>query len=148
MNCELSIVNCEFKLLLLLSVISIRAMLAHVMLLYEKRIHCCLRINGERDERHLGALLHHLGIVHRVRRVLAPRERTVILYEHRWSVVGIDAQFLELADDNLYCLQLILRHLRLNHCIGARNILVEIVGMSCTDIRDSLTCLCPRSSVC
>ena len=38
-------------------------MLAHVMLLDEKRVHSGVGIDTEADESHLGALLHNLGVV-------------------------------------------------------------------------------------
>ena len=46
-----------------LSVVCIRAMLAHVVFLDEQGIHREVGIHREGDEGHLGALLHDLGVV-------------------------------------------------------------------------------------
>ena len=46
-----------------LSVIGIRTMLAHVVLLDEKWVHSGVGIDSEADESHLGTLLHNLGII-------------------------------------------------------------------------------------
>ena len=46
-----------------LAIVGIRTMLAHVVLLDEKWVHSGVGIDTEADERHLGALLHNLGVI-------------------------------------------------------------------------------------
>ena len=46
-----------------LAIVSIRTMLAHVVLLDEKWIHSGVGIDTEADESHFGALLHNLGAI-------------------------------------------------------------------------------------
>ena len=63
----MSIVNYQLSILrsaLALSVVGVGAMLAHVVLLDEERVHGKSGIHREGDESHLGALLHDLGVVH------------------------------------------------------------------------------------
>ena len=50
-------------LLSFLAVVGIGTMLAHVVLLDEKRIHRQVRIDIEGDESHLGTLLHDFSVV-------------------------------------------------------------------------------------
>ena len=47
----------------LLAIVRVGAVFAHVMLLNQQRVHGEVGINREGYESHLGALLHHLGIV-------------------------------------------------------------------------------------
>ena len=55
-----------------LTIVSVRAMLTVVVLLYEERIHRSLGVERECDVSHLGALLHHLGVVYRIGRTCTP----------------------------------------------------------------------------
>ena len=47
----------------LLAIIGVGSVLTHVVLLDEQRIHGEVGIHRESHEGHLGALLHHLGVV-------------------------------------------------------------------------------------
>ena len=58
------IVLVVFLLFLLLSVVCVRAVFAHVVLLYEQGIHLGLGVQCERNECHLCALFHNLGVIY------------------------------------------------------------------------------------
>ena len=118
-------------------------MLAHVVLLDQKGIHRRLRIDTEGYEGHLGALLHHLGVVDSVIGRGAPRERTMILDQNGWSMVGVDlADVQDLVDNDVARLEFVLSlDLSLGHVAGARNILVEVVGMCRSDVGNVSTSL-------
>ena len=123
-------------------------MLAAEMLLDEQWIHCCPWIECERDVCHLCHLLHDNCIIHGIVGILTPRERTVVLHQHTGCVNGIDVSILDTLYDNITGLQLIVAlYLSLGHGVGARNLVVEIVGMCCSDVWDVLTCLCPSSGI-
>ena len=59
-------------LLSLLAIVGIGAMLAHIVLLDEERVHGGVGVHAEADERHLGALFHHLGVIDGISRGSAP----------------------------------------------------------------------------
>ena len=132
-----------------LSVVSVWSVLARIMLLDKQRIHCCVRIHGERHKRHFSALFHYFGIVDGVVGRSAPRERTVVLDQYARRVVGVylsDIQ--ELVNYHIACFQLILTfNFGLCHIACARNVLVEIVGVSGADIRNVAACLRKRCSI-
>ena len=133
-------------LLSLLSVVSVRAMLAHVVLLYEQWIHRSFRVHNEGNKCHLGTLFHYLCIVNCIVGTRTPREWTMVLNKYTRSVVWVDT--LETLYNHISCFQLIVAlHFFLCHIGSARDILIEIIGMSGTDVRNIFTSLSPSSSI-
>ena len=130
-------------LLSFLSVICVGTVLAHVVLLNQQRIHRQVRINREGNECHLGALLHNFGVLYCVVSRGTPRERTVILHQNSWGVIGIDlANVQDLIDDDITRFQLVIPlHLCLSHIAGVGNLLIEVVGVRGTHVRNISTCL-------
>ena len=59
-------------LLAFLTIVSVWTMLTHIVLLDEERVHRQVGIDAEGHKGHLGALLHHLGVVHSVVRRRSP----------------------------------------------------------------------------
>ena len=78
-------------LFLFLSVVGVRSVFTVIMLLDEQWIHCGFGVYHKGYESHFGTLLHHLGIVNGIGRTRTPTERTVILYQYTWCVVGVDS---------------------------------------------------------
>ena len=124
------------KLLFLLTVVGVRTMLAHVMLLDEKRIHRQGRVHRVGDESHFGTLLHDLGVVDGIVGRGAPGERSVVLHQHGRRVVGVDLTDIQnLIDDHVTRLQFIVAlHLSFRHVPGTGDVLIEVVGMSGADV--------------
>ena len=140
-------INLIRRLVLLLSVVSVRTVLAVEVLLYEQWVHGGVWIHAERDERHLCHLLGYHCVIDSLVSILTPCERTVVLHQYAWSVNGVDIVLLESVNDDYTCIVLILGHHILCHCIGARNAVVEIVCVGSTDVRDVQSCLSPGCSV-
>ena len=89
-----------------LSIIGVWSMLAHVVLFDKQRIHGEVRIHRESYERHLGTLLHHLGIIDGIVGRGSPREWTVILDQHGRRMVRVDFTDVQnLVDDDIASLQ-------------------------------------------
>ena len=67
----------------------------------------------------------------------------MVLHQHSGSMVRIDlADVQDLVNDDVTRFQLVLTlYLGLGHIAGARNILIEIVGMSGADVGDVLASL-------
>lgn len=134
-------------LFFLLSVVSIRTVLAAEMLFYKKRIHSCIWIYTEGNKCHLSNLLSYYCMIYCLVGILSPCERTMILYQYTWSVNWVDIVLLEFVNDNNTCIILIFCHLVSSHIICARNCIVEVVGMSCSNARNVLTSLSPCCSI-
>ena len=136
-------------LLSFLSVICVGTVLAHVVLLNQQRIHRQVRINREGNECHLGALFHNFGVIYCVVWRSSPRERSVILHQNSWGVIGIDlANVQDLIDDDITRFQLVVPlHLSLSHNAGAGDVLIEVVGVSGTDVGNITTCLSKCCSI-
>ena len=71
----------------------------------------------------------------------------MVFDKHSGCVVGIDAELLELVDNNYASLLLVFSHLTGCHVIGARNVLVEIVGVSSADVWNVATSLCKGGGI-
>ena len=132
---------------LLLSVIGIGAVLAAEMLLNEQRIHGCSGIHTERHEGHLGHLFGHYGMIDSLVGILAPRNRTVVLHQNGRGVHGIDVVATETVYDDHTCVLLIFVHLLGSHVVCAGNAVVEIVGMSGSDVGNVLAGLSPSGGI-
>jgi len=133
--------------MLSLTVIRIGAVLTGEVLLDEERIHCEVGIDGVGDECHLRHLLGDHSVIDSLSRILTPRERTVILDQNGWRMHRIDVVATETVDDHHTRLLLVLGHLCLHHTVGARDAVVEVVGMSGTDVGDVLTGLRPCGGI-
>ena len=95
-------------------------MLAVVVLLNKQLVHGQIRINGKGYECHLGALLHHFGVVHRVVRRSSPRERTVILHQDCWCVIRVNLTDVEdFVHNDIASFQFVLTfHLNFDQALG------------------------------
>ena len=72
-----------------LTVIRIRAVLPHIVLFDEERIHRGLRIDTVRHERHFCHVFHYCCVVNGVGGRCAPGEGSVVLDEDARGVVGV-----------------------------------------------------------
>ena len=122
-------------------------MLTAVVLFYQERIHGCSGIYTERHEGHLGHLLGNYGMIDSLVGILAPRERTVVLHQNGRGVHGIDVVATETVNDDHACVLLIFGHLLGGHVVGAGNAVVEIVGMSGSDVGNVLAGLSPSGGI-
>ena len=136
-------------LLTFLTIVGVRPVLTHVVLLDEEGIHGEGGIDGEGDEGHLGALLHDLCVIDGIVGRGAPGEGTVVLDEHGGRVVWVDfADVKNLIHNDITCLQFILSfNLFLRHVARAGDVLVEIVGVGRADVGNVLACLCESGGV-
>ena len=77
-----------------LAVIGIRAMLAQeVLILDVLRGRGCVRLDLPGIHRHLGDLLQHHGVIHRLRRILAPGEGALGRADDPRRMQGLDLPF-------------------------------------------------------
>lgn len=134
-------------MLLFLSVVCIGPMFAAEVLLYEQRVHGGILVYRERDERHLGNLFCHYCMINSLVGILAPSERTMVLYQYAWGMNRIDVSLLEAVYNNHSCIVFVFCHLVGSHIVGARYAVVKIVGMSGADIREVQTCLSPGCGI-
>ena len=130
-----------------MSVICVRTMLAAEVLLHEQWVHGGVRVHAERDERHLCHLFCNHCVINSLVGILTPCERTMVLDQYARSVNWVDVVFLETVNDDNARVVLIFCHHVLGHCISARDAIVEVVGVSCADVRDVQACLSPSGSI-
>ena len=103
-------INLIRRLVLLLSVVSVRTVLAIEVLLYEQWVHCGVWIHAERDERHLCHLLGYHCVINCLVCIFTPCKRTMVLHQHTWSMNWVDIVLLETVNDHYACIMLILSH--------------------------------------
>ena len=71
----------------------------------------------------------------------------MVLNQYARSMNWVDVIFLETVNDDNTCVVLIFCHHILCHRISARDAIVEVISMSCTNIRDAQASLCPSGSI-
>ena len=124
-----------------LTVISVRAVLAQVVLVEKLLLHsACCGGDGQRVVVHERDFLQDYGIVDCFVRVLAPGERTVALYENRRNAHRVNS--VERFNYNLAGLLFVLAtDLLRGHSPGAGDLAVEVVALGGAHRLDSYSCL-------
>ena len=75
-------------------------MLAAEVFLHEERIHGRVGVDAERDEGHLGDLLHDDGVIDGIVGILAPGEWSVVFHQHTGGVHRVDVAVDDPVDDD------------------------------------------------
>ena len=137
-----------------LAIISIGAVFAGIVFLDEVLVHRRLMIDHVESrqlecrgyKRHLRDLFQNHSVMDRVSGVSPPCERAMVPHKDSRRVVRVHIP--ETLDNHIAGFLLVLpEHFRLFHVSGARNIIVEIVGMGCADVGNIPPCLGPSGSV-
>ena len=120
-------------------------MLALEVLIQQYLLHrlCTSILQHHTHKCHSGALLHHNGIMHCLKRILSPAERSMAVYQHPRHTVWINIFLLEGLHDYMSGFQLIFSmDFRLTHLSCTGDISIKIIRLRRSQRRDRFTCLC------
>ncbi len=117
-------------------------MFAQKMLVEQDLIHANFRIQHHASEGHFCHLFHDYGIVNRLVSILSPGEWAMIVNQHSRNLIRI--QRFKPLDDNLSGFQFIFPlNFFFCHFPGTWNLTIKVIGMSCTNCRNTFARLRP-----
>ena len=137
------------KINLILTVISVRAMLTVIMLIHKFR-GCGLNIGIDKfsPESHLGNLFNNYGIVNSVMCILAPSEYSVAFSQYTRNGNSISPLLRSITHNQFACVGLIgILDFILGKTSYTGDVSVDIVSMRCAVAGNASSCLSPACGI-